>query len=153
MSSPILMRAARREDVAAMVRMLADDPLGAERERHTDPPQLGYLEAFDKIAADARNLLVVAEVEGEVVGCLQITFIPGLSHQGAELALIEGVRVDSTRRSGGIGAVMIAWAMDEAQARGCRQIELMSHVSRADAARFYERLGFERSHVGMKRAL
>lgn len=153
MSSPILMRAAREEDLAAMVRMLADDPLGAERERYADPPPLGYLEAFEKITADPRNLLAVAEVDGEVIGCLQITFIPGLSHQGSELALIEGVRVESTRRSGGVGAVMIEWAMDEARARGCRQVELMSHASRADAQRFYGRLGFEASHVGMKRPL
>lgn len=153
MSLPILMREARREDVAAIVRLLADDPLGAERERCGDPPPLGYLEAFDKIAADRRNLLAVAEVGGAVVGCLQLTFIPGLSFQGAELALIEGVRVDAARRSDGLGSVMIEWAMDEARGRGCRQVELLTHASRVDAQRFYARLGFEASHVGMKRAL
>lgn len=153
MSQPILMRAARSEDLPAIVRLLADDPLGAERERATDPPLPGYLEAFEKIAADPRNLLAVAEVEGEVVGCLQITFIPGLSFQGAELALIEGVRVDAARRGDGLGSVMIEWAMDEARGRGCRQVELLTHESRKDAQRFYERLGFAASHIGMKRAL
>jgi GNAT superfamily N-acetyltransferase len=153
MSEPILMRAARREDVVAIVRMLADDPLGAARERYADPPPLGYLDAFEKILADPRNLLAVAEVGGEVVGCLQLTFIPGLSFQGAELALIEGVRVDVSRRGDGLGTVMIEWALDEARGRGCRQVELLTHASRADAQRFYARLGFEASHVGMKRAL
>lgn len=153
MSDPVLMRAARPEDLADIVRMLADDPLGAERERYADPPPLGYVEAFAKIVADPRNLLAVAEVGGSVVGCLQVTFIPGLSFQGAELALIEGVRVDIPHRGGGLGSVMIEWALDEARARGCRQVELLTHVSREDAQRFYARLGFSASHVGMKRAL
>lgn len=153
MREPILMRAARSEDLVAIVAMLADDPLGRERERNSDPPLPGYVEAFDKIAADPRNLLAVAEIGGAVVGCLQITFIPGLSYQGSELALIEGVRVDAARRGGGVGAVMIEWAMDEARARGCRQVELLTHESRKDAQRFYARLGFAARHVGMKREL
>lgn len=153
MSEPILMRPARRDDLPAIVRMLADDPLGAGRERYADPLPLGYLEAFDRIVADSRNLLAVAEAGGAVVGCLQLTFIPGLSFQGAELALLEGVRVDSSRRREGIGAVMIQWAMDEARGRGCGQIELLTHTSREAAQRFYERLGFVASHVGMKRPL
>ena len=153
MSEAILMRPARLEDLAEIVRLLADDPLGAERERYADPPPMGYLEAFEKIAADPRNLLVVAEVGGAVVGCLQLTFIPGLSFQGAELALLEGVRVAASHRSEGRGSAMVQWAMDEARGRGCRQMELLTHASRADARRFYARLGFEPSHIGMKRAL
>lgn len=153
MGEPILMRPARREDIAAIVRLLADDPLGAAREHAADPPLPGYLQAFDKILADPRNLLAVAEVAGEVLGCLQLTFIPGMSFQGAELALIEGVRVDVSRRNEGLGAVMIEWAMDEARGRGCRQVELLTHASRTGAQRFYARLGFEASHVGMKRTL
>ena len=153
MGEAVLMRPARQEDLSAIVRMLADDPLGAAREHHADPLPLGYLEAFEKIAADPRNLLAVAEVGGAVVGCLQLTFIPGLSFQGAELALLEGVRVDASRRREGLGAVMIEWALDEARGRGCRQVELLTHVSRTDAQRFYGRLGFVASHVGMKRSL
>ena len=149
----LVIREARHRDLAAIVAMLADDALGADRERVTDPPLPGYLEAFEKITADPRNLLAVAEVGGTVVGCLQITFIPGLSFQGAELALIEGVRVDAARRGSGLGSVMIEWAMDEARGRGCRQVELLTHASRTDAQRFYERLGFTASHVGMKRSL
>ena len=154
MPDPITIREARREDVAAIVALLADDHLGAGREVVSDPPSPAYFAAFEKVAADPRNLLAVAEdAAGVVVGTLQMTFIPGLSNQGAELALIEAVRVASSLRGRGLGQVMIGWAMDEARRRGCANIELISHGSRADAQRFYERLGFARSHVGMKRAL
>ena len=150
----IVCRAARREDVAAIVQLLADDGLGAGREVVSDPPEPGYLEAFDKIAANPRALLAVAETpDGAVVGTLQLTFIAGLSNQGAELALVSAVRISSSLRGQGLGEVMMAWAIDEARQRGCRQMELLSHASRADAHRFYERLGFVKSHVGMKRAL
>ena len=136
------------------MRLLADDELGAGREIVADPPLPSYFEAYDKVAADPRNLLAVAEAaSGAVVGTLQLTLIPGLSNQGAELALIEAVRVDSALRGQGLGQVMIAWAMDEARRRGCRNIELLTHNSRLDAQRFYERLGFARSHTGMRRGL
>jgi ribosomal protein S18 acetylase RimI-like enzyme len=154
MPDPITIREARREDVAAIVRLLADDHLGAGREVVSDPPLAAYFEAFEKVAADPRNLLAVAQdAAGEVVGTLQLTFIPGLSNQGAELALIEAVRIDSTLRGQGLGQVLVGWALDEARRRGCRFVELFTHASRADAQRFYERLGFQRSHAGMRRAL
>jgi len=147
------MRPACRQDVPAIVALLADDRLGAGREDTSDAALPVYLAAFERIAADGRNLLAVAEDAGGVVGCLQITFIPGLSNQGQDLALLEGVRVASDRRGGGLGAQMIEWAMDEARRRGCASIELLTHASRIDAQRFYARLGFEASHAGMKRAL
>jgi ribosomal protein S18 acetylase RimI-like enzyme len=151
---PVSLRRARREDVAAIVKLLADDHLGSGREVVSDPPQPGYFEAFEKVDADRRNLLAVAEdASGAVVGTLQLTFIPGLSNQGAELALIEAVRVASALRGQGLGRVMVGWAMDEARRRGCRNIELFTHNSRLDAQRFYESLGFAKSHSGMRRAL
>lgn len=153
MPEALLIRPARREDLAAIVRLLADDPLGAAREKLADPLPEPYEAAFERIADDPRNLLVAAELGGAVVGCLQLTFIPGLSFQGAELALIEGVRIDAGLRGRGLGETLIRWALDEARGRGCRQVELLTHASRADAQRFYARLGFEPSHVGMKLAL
>ncbi|MDB5452031.1 MAG: hypothetical protein JWO33_609 [Caulobacteraceae bacterium] len=154
MPTPITLRAARREDVAAIVRLLADDHLGAAREVVGDPPAASYFAAFDRVTASADNLLAVAQdAQGVVVGTLQLTFIPGLSNQGAELMLIEAVRVDSALRGGGLGAVMIGWAMEEGRRRGCRFVELFTHESRTDAQRFYEKLGFERTHAGMRRAL
>ena len=150
----IQLREARREDVAAIVRLLADDHLGAGREVVSDPPLPSYFEAFEKVTADPRNLLAVAQdADGQVVGTLQMTFIPGLSNQGAELALIEAVRVDSGLRGQGLGQVLIGWALEEARRRGCGFVELFTHAGRVDAQRFYERLGFEKSHAGMRRAL
>jgi GNAT superfamily N-acetyltransferase len=148
------MRPARREDVGAIVGLLADDDLGSGREVVSAPPAPSYLEAFDRVAADPRNLLMVAEdTRGVVAGTLQITFIPGLSNQGAELAVVEAVRIDSSLRGQGLGHVMMQWAMDEARRRGCRNIELFAHLDRVDAHRFYESLGFVRSHAGMRRPL
>ena len=151
-ASSVTLRPARRDDVAAIVRLLADDALAAAREVVSDPPASGYLEAFERIAANPRTLLAVAEdAGGAVVGTLQLTFIPGLSNLGAELALVSAVRVDSRLRGQGIGETMMRWAMDEARRRGCRDIELLTHLSRVDAQRFYQRLGFVKSHAGMRR--
>ncbi|MDO8324844.1 MAG: GNAT family N-acetyltransferase [Phenylobacterium sp.] len=149
MAAPVF-RPARREDVARIVELLADDPLGSGRERFEDPLPETYYAAFDRIEASDGNSLTVAELEGAVVGCLQMTFIPGLSNQGADLALIEGVRVDTTLRSQGLGAQLIAHALEVARARGCQAVELFTHKSRTDAHRFYDRLGFEQSHVGYR---
>jgi GNAT superfamily N-acetyltransferase len=144
-------RRARREDLIPIVRLLADDVLGATRERPGEPRR--YNAAFERIDGDPRNLLAVADVRGRVVGCLQLTFIPGLSNRGADLALVQAVRVEAVMRGQGVGQAFMTWAMEEARARGCASIELLSHNTRTDARRFYERLGFTASHVGMKRAL
>jgi GNAT superfamily N-acetyltransferase len=118
------------------------------------PPAPGYFAAFEAIAANPRALLAVAEDSaGKVVGTLQLTFIPGLSNQGAEQALVSAVRIDSGLRGQGLGDIMMTWAMGQARARGCASMELLSHASREGAHRFYERLGFVKSHVGMKRGL
>jgi ribosomal protein S18 acetylase RimI-like enzyme len=146
---PITIRRARREDVAAIVRMLADDALGASRERLEEPLPPSYFQAFEKVARDQNLRLVVAEQGGAVVGCLQLCILPGISSQGASRGLIEDVRVASDRRSGGIGEQLVQWALAEARASGCKLVELLTHHSRVDAQRFYERLGFARSHVGM----
>lgn len=89
---------ARREDLSHIVRLLAEDTRGRARERPDDPLPAPYHRAFDSIARDERNRLVVAEANAGVIGCLQVTFIPGLSYQGAERALIEDVRVEDTNR-------------------------------------------------------
>ncbi|WP_340646877.1 GNAT family N-acetyltransferase [Phenylobacterium sp.] len=149
MAAPVF-RPARREDVARIVELLADDPLGAGRERFEDPLPAAYYAAFDRIEASDGNILTVAELGGAVVGCLQMTFIPGLSNQGADLALIEGVRVDTALRSQGLGAMLVEWALDAARARGCQAVELFTHKTRTDAHRFYDRLGFAQSHVGYR---
>jgi ribosomal protein S18 acetylase RimI-like enzyme len=148
--SPVTIRRARRDDVGAIVRMLADDPLGQGRERLEDPLPASYLAAFDALERDANIQLVVAEdADGAVIGCLQLCILPGLSSQGASRGLIEDVRVASHCRSRGIGEQLVQWAIAQARARQCKLVELLTHHTRIDAQRFYERLGFQRSHVGM----
>jgi ribosomal protein S18 acetylase RimI-like enzyme len=149
-SSSIAIRPARRDDVGIIVAMLADDPLGSGRERLADPLPASYLRAFEALEQTSNIRLVVAE-DGDhaVVGCLQLCILPGLSSQGASRALIEDVRVASRCRSQGIGEQLMAWAIAEARSRGCKLIELFTHNTRVDAQRFYKRLGFAPSHVGM----
>ena len=148
-TSAITVRAARKSDVAAIIAMLADDHLGRARERLQDPLPAVYYDAFERVSGDPNLRLVVAEEGGRVVGCLQLCILPGLSSQGASRALIEDVRVASDRRSRGIGEQLVQWAMGEARGKGCKLVELFTHHTRIDAQRFYERLGFARSHVGM----
>jgi ribosomal protein S18 acetylase RimI-like enzyme len=148
--SRVKIRAARSSDVATIVAMLADDALGRGRERIENPLPPSYLQAFEKVERDPNIQLMVAEGEdGEVAGCLQLCILPGLSSQGASRALIEDVRVASRCRSRGIGEQLVQWAIAEAQVKGCKLVELLTHNTRVDAQRFYKRLGFQASHVGM----
>ena len=148
--SPVTIRRARRDDVRHIVAMLADDPLGGPRERLDDPLPQAYFDAFERVAGEPNIQLVVAEdCEGAVVGCLQLCILPGLSSQGVSRGLLEDVRVASHCRSRGIGEQLVQWAVVEARARGCKLVELLTHHTRVDAQRFYERLGFARSHLGM----
>ena len=142
------LREARREDVAAIVKMLADDQLGKSRENLDD--MTPYLKAFNAIVADPQNSLWVWDEQGKVVGCLQLTYLPGISQKGAWRAQVEGVRVESSRRGAGIGNRMMTTVMQMARERGCYQMQLTTDKRRLDAHRFYERLGFAKSHEGMK---
>lgn len=143
-------RPATREDLPDIVRMLADDPLGATRETHAVPLAPPYLAAFDAIEADPNNELVVAVLGGRVVGVLQLTLIPSITYRGGWRALIEGVRVDASVRSEGIGRRLFEWAIARARERGCHLVQLTSDKTRPDAIRFYQSLGFVASHEGLK---
>ncbi|MCX5266183.1 GNAT family N-acetyltransferase [Streptomyces sp. NBC_00199] len=141
-------RAAVAEDLPAIVGMLADDPLGAQRE---SPDDLGpYLAALERLTADPNQRLVVAVREGRVVGTLQLTIVPGLSRRGATRSIIEGVRVHADERGSGLGTRFIEWAIEESRGENCRLVQLTSDSTRTDAHRFYERIGFTASHVGFK---
>ena len=150
MNPPLQFRRAQRADVPALVHLLADDALGAQREADVLPLPDAYWRAFDAIDADPNNELVVALHDGVIVGLLQLTFIPYLTHQGAWRAQIEGVRVAAAHRSSGIGGRLFAWAIERARERGCRMVQLTSDKARPDAIRFYQRLGFVASHEGLK---
>jgi GNAT superfamily N-acetyltransferase len=142
----VTFRNATKDDVPAIVALLADDAIGAGREGDVD----AYWAAFADIEADPRNHLIVADLDGEVVGTLQLTFIPGLSRMGTERAQIEAVRVGGAHRGRGLGHQMIEWAIGEARRRGCGLVQLTSDKRRGDAIRFYESLGFTATHEGMK---
>jgi GNAT superfamily N-acetyltransferase len=146
-STDVIFRSAVEADLPAIVALLADDVIGAGRESASSD---AYLTAFRDVSADPRNHLVVAEIDGEVAGTLQLTYIPGISRMGAERAQIEGVRVASAHRSRGLGREMINWAVGQAKARGCGLVQLTSDKRRSDAIRFYESLGFTSTHEGMK---
>ena len=149
-TNAITIRRARRDDVPAIIAMLADDHLGRARERLEDPLPQSYYRAFEVVENNPNLTLVVAEDEtGRVVGCLQLAVLPGLSSQGASRGLLEDVRVATDCRSRGIGEKLVQWAVTEARAKGCSLVELLTHQSRVDAQRFYKRLGFTASHVGM----
>jgi GNAT superfamily N-acetyltransferase len=149
----LIFRRAVRADVPAIVRMLADDMLGSQREKNSDPLPASYYTAFEQIDRDPNHEQIVAELGGEVIGALHLIFLPSISYQGGLRAQIESVRVESKYRSRGIGAQMMAHAVQRATERGAHIVQLTTEKSRADAHRFYERLGFNASHVGMKRKL
>ncbi len=146
----LIFRRATRSDVPDIVRLLADDTLGAMRESYRLPLPGSYYRAFDAISGDQNNELVVACLAEHVVGVLQLTFIPYLTYRGSWRALIEGVRVDASIRSRGIGRKLFEWAIERARERGCHLVQLTSDKARADAIRFYESLGFVASHEGLK---
>ncbi len=142
-------RLAVRDDLAQLIRLLADDALGAVRE-DPDGGDSEYGDAFDAIASDDRNFLLVGDDEGAVVACVQVTLTPGLTHRGAVRATLEGVRVRSDRRGESIGEALLREAVEFARERGARIVQLTTDKRRPDAKRFYERLGFEATHEGMK---
>ncbi|GGO26127.1 GNAT family N-acetyltransferase [Micromonospora parathelypteridis] len=147
----VIYREAVRADLPAVIALLADDVLGKARDFTVVDD--AYEKAFADISADPRNQLIVAEQDGELVGCLQITYIPGLGRHGSERSLIESVRVRSDRRGEGLGRDLMTWAIDQARQRGCALVQLTTDKTRLDAHRFYLGLGFASSHEGMKLAL
>jgi GNAT superfamily N-acetyltransferase len=150
----LLIRPAAEADLPALVGLLAGDVLGREREDPSLPLDEGYGRAFAEIRKRPDHHLMVGERDGEVVAMLQLTFIPGLARKGSWRGVVEAVFVRGDRRGQGVGAKMIAWAADTARARGnCPFLQLTTDKRRVDAHRFYERLGFQRSHEGFKLAL
>ena len=146
----VMFRQATKSDLHAIIALLADDQLGATREIPAETLDPGYLTAFETIEASPNETLLVADQDGRVVGCLQLSFLPGLSHRGAWRGQIEAVRVASDLRGSGIGRRMMLEAIGRCRVKGCRIVQLTTNTARTDAARFYVSLGFKASHVGMK---
>ncbi|WP_433803864.1 N-acetyltransferase family protein [Actinomycetospora sp. CA-084318] len=153
--SEIVLRRAAADDVPALAALFGADPVSAARGDSGEGDLTDYEQAFAGIDADPAQLLVVATEgdPGQVVGTLQLSFLPGLARRGAWRGQIEAVHVAASQRGRGVGAWMIRWAVEESRRRGCGLVQLTSAVERTDAHRFYERLGFTASHVGFKQAL
>lgn len=149
----ILFRKAKRADLSSIVRLLADDDLGSQRERVESPLPESYYSAFEQISNNPNHELIVAERNGEVIGTLHLIFLPSISFQGGLRAQIESVRVDKRFQNQGIGSEMMKWTMERAKQRGAHVVQLATHKIRLDAHRFYERLGFKGTHLGMKLSL
>jgi len=144
-------REANRNDVFEIVKMIAHDKLGQLREDFRDPLPNKYYVAFDNIKNDNNQELVVLENnEGEIIGTLQLSFIQYLTYQGGIRAQIEAVRIREDQRGKGIGEKMFTWAIERAKERKAHLIQLTTDKERPDALRFYEKLGFQATHEGMK---
>ena len=141
-------RRATAEDVPAIVAIYAADDLFGSRESLDDPEP--YLKAFAVLDADPAHFLAVADLDGEVVGTFHLTVIPGIARRGLTRGLVESVHVRPDRRGHGVGGAMMRWAIDESRRRGCDLVQLTSNTARPQAHRFYERLGFQPTHVGFK---
>jgi GNAT superfamily N-acetyltransferase len=146
----IAFRRARPDDLSSIIALLADDVLGQQREDASSPPNQDYVDAFSAILADPNQLQMVATSNDEIIGTLQLTFIPGLARKGAWRGQIEAVRIAAAQRGSGVGQQMFEWAIDQCKARGCHLVQLTTDKTRSDAHRFYDRLGFTDSHIGYK---
>ena len=143
----------QKADLGVVLSLLADDELGRSREDKANVVHADYLRAFEQIHSDVNQYAAIFEINGETIGCLQITFIPGLSRRGSLRGQIEGVRVSCDFRGKGYGSKMIAWAITKCRDRGCKMVQLTSDKKRENAIQFYEKLGFVKSHEGFKLTL
>ncbi len=146
--SDLILRDATVADLPAILAMLAEETIPPGREAGPDDPR--YIAAYEAIEIDPNQRLIAAELNGRVVGTMQLSFLPGLSFKGSWRGLIEAVRIVRDLRGQRLGERMILWAVEQCRARDCKLVQLTSSASRTDAHRFYARLGFVQSHVGMK---
>jgi GNAT superfamily N-acetyltransferase len=149
----VVFRRADLGDLPCIVALLADDPLGVSREDPSMPVNRAYVEAFNSIEADPNQFLAVMTEDDQVVGTLQLTFIPGLSRMGAWRGQIESVRIAAHRRGAGLGHRAFEWALQECRSRHCSLVQLTTDKDRSEAHRFYEQLGFVATHLGYKRPM
>ncbi len=146
----IIIREATIDDLPQIIKLMADDFLGSQREEYKIPLPKCYINAFENILKDKNNILLVVCDGKTVLGNLQITFTQYLSHKGSLRATIENVRVVKDKRNFGIGTQLMSYAIHLAKERNCLMIQLTTNKTRSDAQRFYKRLGFQNTHEGMK---
>jgi len=149
MSAPTY-RDATAADLPAIIAMLAEEQIGGRKDDPAEPLDPVYLAAFEAIDGDPRQRLIVAELDGAIVGTMQLSFLPGVAFRGAWRGQIEAVRIAGSLRGSGLGTQMIEWAVARCRDRGCRMVQLMSKQDRLGAHRFYEKMGWGKSHFGFK---
>lgn len=149
----LTIRQAEARDLPDIIRLLSDDMIGQSREDASVPPNSLYTAAFEAITSDPNQYQAVAILNGNVVGTLQLSFIPGISRLGSWRGQIEGVRISTSQRGGGLGQKMFEWAIEKCRQKGCSLIQLTTDRDRPDAHRFYNKLGFVGSHIGYKMTL
>jgi GNAT superfamily N-acetyltransferase len=149
----LLIREARQDDVASIVALFASDTLGGHGDTMAPDALPDYVGAFRRIAASPNDTLYVAELGGAVVGTFQTTMITSMTGRGGMSVKVEAVHTSSVMRGKGIGAAMMRFAIERARDAGARSVQLTSNNARVDAHRFYERLGFVKSHAGFKMKL
>jgi GNAT superfamily N-acetyltransferase len=143
-------RKAAEADLPFIVKLLSDDAVRATDDRPEEPFHPRYVTALRELAADPNQMMMVALLDGETVGTIQLTFIPGLAALGSKRCLVEAVHIVPAHRGKGLGTQMMQWAVAQARERDCGMVQLTSNKKRLDAHRFYERLGFLKSHEGFK---
>jgi ribosomal protein S18 acetylase RimI-like enzyme len=150
MNNELIFRLAKEEDLIEIVRMLSDDSLGATREKFENNLSDNYIKAFKSIQGDSNQELTVVELNGEKVATFQLTFIQYLTHQGGLRAQVEAVRTNSNYRGQGIGTKVFNYIIERAKEKGCHLLQLTSDKKRTEAIKFYEAMGFNATHEGMK---
>ena len=144
-------KTAKKNDIPSIVRMLADDELGSKREDYKNPLPKKYYEAFQNIMQDKNQELVILENDNnDIIGTLQLTFIPYLIYQGGLRAQIEAVRIHKNYRGQGFGKKIFQWAINRSRDKGAHMVQLTTDKQRPEAIKFYKALGFNDSHIGMK---
>lgn len=143
-------REAREDDLPTLIALLADDALGSQRETISTADQQSYQQAFAAIDQDPNHQLLLAVDEDEILGMLQLSFLPNLTYQGGWRAQVEGVRVARSQRGRGLGRQLLEEALRRSAERRCVLVQLTTDKRRPEAVRFYETLGFHSSHEGMK---
>lgn len=150
MEKELKFRLAIANDLIDIVKMLADDTLGATREQFDNQLSDNYFKAFENINKDPNQELTIIEMNGEKVGTFHLTFIQYLTHLGGLRAQIEAVRINSKYRGQGIGSKIFEYIIARAKQKGCNMVQLTSDKKRPEAIKFYETNGFVATHEGMK---
>jgi GNAT superfamily N-acetyltransferase len=148
--SRLTYRTAMCGDLPFIISLIVGDSIVSSGDDPADALHNDYVKALKTITEDPNQEMIVAELDDEPVGCFQITYIPGLMRRGAWRGLLEVIHVSADKRNLGLGSEMMRWAIERCRERNCSLVQLTSSNKRLDAHRFYERLGFQKSHEGFK---